>query len=66
MVFEWKGQRLDGGERRRLVNGCTYDTWYGVHGEMKCDDKGAGVSSVHFRNSVFAKSYVTCGKHALG
>lgn len=55
MVFEWKGQRLDDGERRRLVNGCTYDTWYGVHGEMKCDDKGAGVSSVHFRNSVFAK-----------
>lgn len=62
MVFEWKGQRLDDGERRRLVNGCMIlGTEY-----MKCDDKGAGVSSVHFRNSVFAKSNVTCGKHALG
>lgn len=54
MVIEWKGQKFDDGERRRLVNGSMIlDTKYS---EMK------QYSSAHFRNYVFAKNYITCMK----
>lgn len=51
MVIEWKGQTFDDEERRRLVNGC-----------MILDTKYTGMKqypSAHFRNYVFAKSYIT-------